>query len=157
MPLNIRNEANNQLAEKLAARRHVIKTDAVRMALENELRHLNEAVPLRERVRFCRTGSCAGHRPVWRRTRHSTTRSAATPDVVDASWLVAILRTDIHWAAHRLRTSADARDFILSGFFSIRRKDRRAAQAATRHLSIVPDWSHDHELSHPRSSGRAVC
>jgi antitoxin VapB len=53
MPLNIRNEANNQLAEKLAARRHVIiKTDAVRMALENELRHLNEAVPLRERVRF---------------------------------------------------------------------------------------------------------
>ena len=52
MPLNIRNEAVNQLAEKLAARRHVNKTDAVRMALENELRRLDEAVPLRERVRF---------------------------------------------------------------------------------------------------------
>ena len=52
MPLNIRNEAVNQLAEKLAARRHMNKTDAVRMALENELRRLDEAVPLRERVRF---------------------------------------------------------------------------------------------------------
>ena len=51
MPLNIRNEAVSQLAEKLAARRHVNKTDAVRMALENELRRLDEAVPLRERVR----------------------------------------------------------------------------------------------------------
>ena len=51
MPLNIRNEAVNQLAEKLAARRHVNKTDAVRMAPENELRRLDEAVPLRERVR----------------------------------------------------------------------------------------------------------
>ena len=48
----IRNEAVNQLAEKLAARRHVNKTDAVRMALENELRRLDEAVPLRERVRY---------------------------------------------------------------------------------------------------------
>jgi len=52
MPLNIRNEAVNRLAEKLAARRHLNKTDAVRIALENELRRLDEAVPLRERVRF---------------------------------------------------------------------------------------------------------
>ena len=51
MPRNIRNEAVNQLAEKLAARRHMNKTDAVRMAPENELRRLDEAVPLRERVR----------------------------------------------------------------------------------------------------------
>ncbi len=51
MPLNIRNEAVNQLAEKLAARTHVNKTDAVRTALENELRRLDEAVPLRERLR----------------------------------------------------------------------------------------------------------
>jgi antitoxin VapB len=51
MPLNIRNETVNQLAEKLAVRRHMNKTDAVRMALENELRRLDEAVPLRERVR----------------------------------------------------------------------------------------------------------
>ena len=51
MPRNIRNEAVSQLAEKLAARRQVTKTDAVRMAPENELRRLDEAVPLRERVR----------------------------------------------------------------------------------------------------------
>ena len=51
MPLNIRSEAVNQLAEKLAARKHTSKTDAVRMALENELRRLDEAVPLRERLR----------------------------------------------------------------------------------------------------------
>jgi antitoxin VapB len=51
MPLNIRNEAVNQLAEKLAARTHLNKTDAVRTALENELRRLERAVPLRERLR----------------------------------------------------------------------------------------------------------
>ena len=51
MPLNIRSEAVNQLAEKLAARKRVNKTEAVRMALENELRRLDEAVPLRDRLR----------------------------------------------------------------------------------------------------------
>jgi antitoxin VapB len=51
MPLNIRNETVNQLAEKLAARKHITKTDAVRMALENELSRLDEARPLRERLR----------------------------------------------------------------------------------------------------------
>ena len=51
MPLNIRSEVVNRLAEKLAARRQVSKTDAVRIALENELRRLDEAVPLRERLR----------------------------------------------------------------------------------------------------------
>lgn len=51
MPLNIRNEAVNQLAGKLAARKHMTKTDAVRAALENELRRLDEAVPLKERLR----------------------------------------------------------------------------------------------------------
>jgi len=51
MALNIRNEAVNRLAAKLAARKRVTKTDAVRMALENELRRLDEAVPLRERLR----------------------------------------------------------------------------------------------------------
>jgi antitoxin VapB len=51
MPLNIRNEAVNRLAEKLAARKGVNKTDAVKTALENELRRLDEAVPLRERLR----------------------------------------------------------------------------------------------------------
>ncbi len=51
MPLNIRSEEVNQLAETLAARKHINKTDAVKQALENELRRLDEALPLRERLR----------------------------------------------------------------------------------------------------------
>jgi len=51
MPLNIRSEAVNQLAERLAARKRTNKTEAVRMALEHELRRLDESVPLRERLR----------------------------------------------------------------------------------------------------------
>ncbi len=47
MPLNIRSEAVNQLAARL----HVSKTDAVRRAVENELRRLDDATPLRERLR----------------------------------------------------------------------------------------------------------
>ena len=37
MPLNIRDEAVNQLAEKLASTARVNKTEAVRLALTNEL------------------------------------------------------------------------------------------------------------------------
>ena len=51
MPLNIRSEVVNRLAETLAARKHVSKTDAVRLALENELRRIDEVLPLRERLR----------------------------------------------------------------------------------------------------------
>jgi len=51
MPLNIRNEQVNQLAERLAAQKRVNKTEAVRIALENELRRTNEAVPLWERLK----------------------------------------------------------------------------------------------------------
>jgi antitoxin VapB len=51
MPLNIRSEVVNQLAERLAVRKRINKTDAVRIALENELRRLEEAVPLRDRLR----------------------------------------------------------------------------------------------------------
>jgi len=51
MPLNIRSEVVNQLAETLAARKHINKTDAVRQALENELRRLDQALSLRERLR----------------------------------------------------------------------------------------------------------
>jgi len=51
MPLNIRSEVVNQLAERLAARRQTNKTNAVRIALENELRRLDEVVPLRDRLR----------------------------------------------------------------------------------------------------------
>jgi antitoxin VapB len=51
MALNIRNETVNQLATKLAARKHMNKTAAVKLALENELRRIEEALPLRERLR----------------------------------------------------------------------------------------------------------
>ncbi len=51
MPLNIRSEVVNRLAERLAVRQQVTKTEAVRMALENELRRLDAAVPLRARLR----------------------------------------------------------------------------------------------------------
>jgi antitoxin VapB len=51
MPLNIRSEEVNLLAEKLAARKRINKTEAVKLALENELRRLDEALPLRERIR----------------------------------------------------------------------------------------------------------
>jgi antitoxin VapB len=51
MPLNIRSEDGNQLAERLAARTRVAKTEAVRTALVNELRRVETAVPLRERIR----------------------------------------------------------------------------------------------------------
>ena len=70
MPRNIRNEAVSQLAEKLAARRQVTKTDAVRMAPENELRRLDEAVPLCERVRSLQD-----------RVLSRPTTGVATPDV----------------------------------------------------------------------------
>ena len=51
MPLNIRSEEVNRLAEKLADRTHTSKTDAVRLALQNELRRLDAAIPLRDRLR----------------------------------------------------------------------------------------------------------
>ena len=51
MPLNIRSEDVNRLAERLAAKTQLTKTDAVRRALENELRRLDEKLPLRERLR----------------------------------------------------------------------------------------------------------
>jgi antitoxin VapB len=51
MPLNIRDETVNRLAEKLAARRRTNKTEAVKTALVNELRRLDDATPLRERLR----------------------------------------------------------------------------------------------------------
>ena len=51
MPLNIRNEAVNELAKRLAVRKRMNKTEAVRVALEHELQRLDEAIPLRERLR----------------------------------------------------------------------------------------------------------
>ncbi|PSH63801.1 transcription factor [Phyllobacterium brassicacearum] len=51
MPLNIRSEQVNELAEKLAARTNLNKTEAVKLALMNELRRADEAVPLWERLK----------------------------------------------------------------------------------------------------------
>lgn len=65
MPLNIRSEEVNRLAETLAKRMRKTKTDALKTALENELRRMDEAVPLRERLRppaGPRAGP-PGHRP----------------------------------------------------------------------------------------------
>jgi len=51
MPLNIRSEAVNQLAETLASRIATNKTAAVARALRNELRRLDDVTPLRQRLR----------------------------------------------------------------------------------------------------------
>lgn len=51
MPLNIRSEEVNQLAEKLAARKRVSKTEAVRLALQNELSRVEAVAPLWERLK----------------------------------------------------------------------------------------------------------
>ena len=51
MPLNIRSEEVNRLAQALASRKRMSKTDAVKLALENELRRLDEALPLSVRLR----------------------------------------------------------------------------------------------------------
>ncbi|MDX3927301.1 MAG: type II toxin-antitoxin system VapB family antitoxin [Shinella sp.] len=51
MPLNIRSEEVNALAEKLAKRKHINKTAAVKLALENELRRSVETVPLWDRLK----------------------------------------------------------------------------------------------------------
>ncbi|MBD8906796.1 type II toxin-antitoxin system VapB family antitoxin [Methylorubrum zatmanii] len=51
MPLNIRSEEVNRLAEKLASRTRVSKTEAVRIALVNELERQESRIPLAERLR----------------------------------------------------------------------------------------------------------
>ena len=51
MPLNIRSEDVNRLAEILARRMRLSKTEAVKLALENELHRQDQQVPLRERLR----------------------------------------------------------------------------------------------------------
>lgn len=51
MPLNIRSEQVNRLAEALAGRLRLTKTEAVKLALENELNRLDRGIPLKERLR----------------------------------------------------------------------------------------------------------
>jgi antitoxin VapB len=50
MPLNIRDEDTNRLAERLARRMHSTKTAAVKHALRNELDRIEQSVPLQERL-----------------------------------------------------------------------------------------------------------
>jgi len=50
MPLNIRDEDANRLAEQLAARMHSTKTAAVKHALRAELERIEQRVPLRQRL-----------------------------------------------------------------------------------------------------------
>lgn len=51
MPLNIRSDEVNRLAARLALRKHVSKTEAVKIALENELRRVEEQIPLWDRLK----------------------------------------------------------------------------------------------------------
>lgn len=51
MPLSIRDELTDSLVRKFAARKKIGLTEAVRLAVENELRRADEALPLRERLR----------------------------------------------------------------------------------------------------------
>lgn len=51
MPLYIRNEEVIQLAAQLAARKHISKTQAVKLALERELQRTDAEVPLLERIK----------------------------------------------------------------------------------------------------------
>jgi antitoxin VapB len=51
VPLNIRSEEVNQLAETLASRAGVSKTEAVRIALKNEIARRSRRVPLAERLK----------------------------------------------------------------------------------------------------------
>ncbi|GJE73139.1 type II toxin-antitoxin system VapB family antitoxin [Methylorubrum podarium] len=51
MPLNIRSEEVNRLAEKLASQARVSKTEAVRMALSNELQRRESSPSLAERIK----------------------------------------------------------------------------------------------------------
>lgn len=50
MALNIRDDSVNQLADRLAAKLRVTKTEAVRFALAETLDALEKAKPLRERL-----------------------------------------------------------------------------------------------------------
>jgi antitoxin VapB len=51
MPLNIRSDEVNALAEKLAGQRRVTKTEAVRQALQEAVQRENDNVPFMERIK----------------------------------------------------------------------------------------------------------
>lgn len=51
MPLHIRDEFTTRLVRRLAERKGVGLTEAVKLAVQGELRREEQAVPLRERIR----------------------------------------------------------------------------------------------------------
>lgn len=51
MPLNIRSDEVNRLAETLARRTRQTKTEAVKRALQNEITRLDRETPLIERLK----------------------------------------------------------------------------------------------------------
>jgi antitoxin VapB len=59
MPLHIRDETTTQLVRSLAQRRRIGLTEAVKIAVQNELRREEEAVPLRDRIAAIRHGIVA--------------------------------------------------------------------------------------------------
>ncbi len=161
MPLNVRSEEVNLLAERLAARKHTTKTEAVKLALENELRRVDEAVPLRERLRplqeadSCAPGDGVGRRQgVLRRTQRRRLM------FVDASAIVAILTGEpeapafadlldgapipttspIAMSRHRRRLPQAARERRGGG-------GRRSRVSRDRAIEIVPTTTADAETA----------
>jgi antitoxin VapB len=51
MPLNIRNEEVNEMADRLAKLRNISKTEAVRQALDDALLKENDNTPFMERIK----------------------------------------------------------------------------------------------------------
>ena len=50
MPFHVRDAETDTLVRRLAARQHLRLTDAIKTAVRNELKRLDEAVPLGERI-----------------------------------------------------------------------------------------------------------
>jgi antitoxin VapB len=76
-PLNIRNPRAHELAQELADRRKTGITEAVIVALENELRREAEAVPLAERLLAIAERA---------RTKSETVGPPLTDEERDAMW-----------------------------------------------------------------------
>ncbi|MEX2695983.1 type II toxin-antitoxin system VapB family antitoxin [Rhizobium mongolense] len=92
---NIRSEIVNQLAEELAAKKRISKTEAVRLALENELRRTDEK--LSPSAFKATAGKIASYRdsavgPI----KRSSTISPANTDVRRCTFIIALLlRTEM--------------------------------------------------------------
>ncbi|MEO6716215.1 MAG: type II toxin-antitoxin system VapB family antitoxin [Novosphingobium sp.] len=50
MPFHVRDAETDTLVRQLAARQHIGLTDAIKTAVQNELKRLDETVPLEERI-----------------------------------------------------------------------------------------------------------